>query len=238
MMNAVAGSKPKKPSADVEVIRDMHAEMREYVESLTNTWDWKRAQRLIPHAVRPKDFADEAFYPNSYNIEPFAMEDLRLAKERNDEAEIARIRTIIRTFSWPSHGRTDAQIASELARAFLLDPLNPFEEAQGELPQLETDQWENVAQITGNMECRGDKVESATRFVENKIAETWKEFLLPYWSVDPGDRPAWPDSRLRTDKDQLPIKKKLTSLRMIRDQLYYQRLYPKLCAFGHAGIKK
>ncbi len=251
MMNAFEGPKTK-PSEAVETIRDLHKEMREYVTSLEH--DRKRLKRLTPRSFGPEEFEQMAFYPNIYDIEPVAIDDLRLAKEQNDEAGVERMRTIIRTFSWPSHGRTDAQKAAQLARDFIAEAArqamtpaaNPFAE-QGAFSYADqpddTKKWEEVAAVTGEMECRGDKVEAATRFVEKKIAATWKDFLHPYWSKNPHERPAWPDSRPHTDKKELPpelegLEKKLTSLRMIRDQLYYQRLYPKLCAFGHAGIKK
>lgn len=252
MMNAIETPK-QKPSSNVERIGDLHEIMQNYVLALTKNEKtyYDRAKVLTPRFLAPEQLKRQSFVPNVYYIEPFALDDLDRAKEQEDETEIERIRTVIHAYSWASHGPVNPSKAAELAHAFQKESekpgenltFNPFEEREG--PSLpESKQWETVAQVTGRMEYVKDKVEVPIRFIEKKIEEAWSKFLEPYSEEDKDNKELpWPESRPHMDKQKLPkeldmLEKRLTALRMIRDQLYFQLLYPKLAAFGHSGIKK
>lgn len=61
-----------------------------------------------------------------------------------------------------------------------------------------------------------DKTESAVEFIEREIQDAWEKIA-------------------KNTDDAAKARERLHALRPIRDQLYFQRLYKKLCAIGRAG---
>ncbi len=237
------------PKTDVERIGDQHALMMRYVRSLAKPGRKPGTlERLDPRTFDPEDYEAMAFRPDLYVIEPAAIDDLERAKAEGKERHVEIMRSVIRAMSWPSHGRTDDEVASALAAGFLkhaqersmghAKPQTGFEFADPDLAE-----WTRVLNALGrDGSCKGEAIEKPTRFVEVQIVGAWKELLGQFQKKQRRDS-EWPTSYpVAVDPPKLSpavaaVADRLVKLRHIRDQLYFWRLYPKHCMYAKSNIK-
>lgn len=205
-------------NTDIERIGDQHALMMQYVESLARPErTLGELERLDPRKTSlRKEYAKSAFRPDLYVVEPAALDDLELAKARRDEVSVEKMRSIIRAMSWASHGRTDGNIAANHVETFLKEASAAEHRASQtgfEFAHPDVAEWSRVLNALKKIECRGDVMEKPTLFIEKQIMKTWKELL-------------------GHNKDVAKINERIIGLRYVRDQLYYQLLYPKHCMYA------
>lgn len=237
---------PKRPVAEFERLGDQHALMMRYVRSLAKPGRKPGPlEKTDPRRFYPEEYEAMAFRPDLYVVEPAAIDDLERAKAEGKAKLVTALRAVIRAMSWPSHGRTDDTVASNLAAEFLkraqesstghAKPQTGFEFADPDLAE-----WTRVLNALGQIECKGDAVEKPTDFVERQIFETWKELLGEFRNKKSAtsDWPtSWPVAvnPPRLSQKIARVNERLVKLRHIRDQLYFQRLFPNLCMYANRG---
>jgi hypothetical protein len=240
-----------QPQNDFERIGDQHGIMVRYIQSLARRGRKQgELERLDPRKFFPKDYTDVRFCPDLYVVEPAVLDDLEAAKKRHDAERVEALRSVIRAMSWTSHGRTDKEVASKKAEDFLREtqaeatnetsgrgkPQTGFEFAHPDLAQ-----WSRVLNVLKGIEC--NHLEAPTAFVEKKIVQTWKD-LIAQFPRKTSKRKDWPSSwPVAVDPPKLSeetahINERLIALRHVRDQLYYQLLYPKFCMYAQKSNVK
>lgn len=236
----------REPRNDVERIGREHARMMDYVREELGDEEHERGplERACPRKFDPQEYADMAFLPDLYAIEPAVLDDLDEAKAGGDEVRIEQLRHYIRAMSWATHGRTDDKVAAELAQQFLRETQG--ETASGgresraqtgfDYANPDIAEWTRVLNTVNEIQCRGSMVAKPTNFVEKKIVEGWKELIghmkqKQRKSDWPTTYPVKQDPPVLSD-DVRRVSDRLAKLRQMRDQLYYQLLYPKHCMYA------
>ncbi len=241
-----AESLPKAPMSAVERIGNEHARMTEYVRHELGNEKHERGplEKLSPRRFQPREYADTAYKPDMYVIEPAVLDDLEDAKTKNDADRIEKIRHHWRAMSWWSHGPTNPEVAGKLAGAFLREAQKEAagEGTRGKRPQTgfefaeqDVAEWTRVANTLNEINCKGSMIAKPTDFVEKKISETWKDLIAEFKENRKGSE--WPTTHDVTDPPKLSEKVKrlsgkLMNLRNIHDMLLYQLLYPKHCMYA------
>jgi hypothetical protein len=222
-----------------------------YRDKLKKGFDTKPT--LMPEVPKSKrvtleDLRHHGFFINIWDMEPLLVDALEHAKDTKNETQKLLMRGYLRAASWSTHRPVNPEVARADAEYFLTESqeresgerLNPFAKQKGFGfdEEAATRGWEQVAVEVGTMDCKGDRVETATEFVEKQFVKEWKSFLRLY--KEKGVKRTWPDRGVdvKLEPEVAEAVERITKMREIRDQLYYQRLYPKLCEFGHQGIKK
>jgi hypothetical protein len=202
----------------------------------------------MPKKITWDDIRKHGYFMNIWDVEPMLLDALALAKEENMQNKKLLYRSFIRAASWTTHKPVNPEVAERDAQDFLSEARererqtkqNPFSKQTGFGFDEETDakKWQQVIEEVGTMDCKGDRVEAATEFVEKIFVKEWKEFLSLYH--EKGKKRTWPDRGIdvKLEPEVKAATERIIKLRGIRDQLYFQRLFPKLCEFGHEGIKK
>ncbi len=201
---------------------------------------------LMPKRITWDDVRKQGYFMNIWDLEPLLLDALELAKEKKDENRVQLLRGLVRSASWPTHGPVNPDIAKKDAEVFLAEAQehesatknNPFEKQTGFgfEEEAKADAWQKVMKAVGAMDCKGDRVEAATDFVERVFVKEWKAFLALYKKEK---KRTWPDrgTNVKLEPEVEMATERIVKLREIRDQLYYQRLFPKLCEFGQRGTK-
>jgi hypothetical protein len=201
---------------------------------------------LMPKRITWDDVRKQGYFMNIWDLEPLLLDALELAKEKKDENRVQLLRGLVRSASWTTHGRVNPNIAKKDAEAFLTEvqehesatKSNPFEKQTGFgfEEEAEADAWKKVMQVVGVMEYKGDRVEVPTNFVERVFVKEWKAFLALYKK---DKKRTWPDrgTNVKLEPEVETAMQRIVKLREIRDQLYFQRLFPKLSEIGHSGMK-
>jgi len=242
------GEKLKK----VERIGDWHELLRDFLKQTpieikpTVTPD-------MPKRISWDDVRHHGYFMNIWDLEPLLLDTLELAKEQKKENSTLMLRGLIRSASWSTHRPVNPEVAKADAETFLSEAqeresgvkTNPFSKQTGFGFEEEaaSQGWEKVLEEVGSMDCKGENVEAATDFVEKTFVKEWKNFLAIYKEKGPDGKKikrTWPDRGIdiKLEPEVVAATERITKLREIRDQLYYQRLFPKLCEFGHQGVKK
>ncbi len=197
-------------------------------------------KRITWDAVRT-----HGWFMNIWDLEPLLIDALELAKSEKRENGKNMLRALVRSASWMTHKPINPEIAKKEAQEFLNEALgheaempNPFESQVGlKLEEhADVDGWQHVMEEVGTMDCKNDRVEQSTDFVEKVFVREWKSFLKLY--KDKKQKRTWPDRgiEVKLEPEVQAAMKRIERLRGIRDQLYYQRLNPMLCELGHEAI--
>lgn len=201
---------------------------------------------LMPKRITWDDVRKQGYFMNIWDLEPLLLDALELAKAKKDENETFLVRGLIRSASWPTHGPVNLDGAKADAEYFLsetrereqINAHNPYEKQTGFgfEEQADAEAWQQVVDEVGPMDCHGERVEDATDFIERAFVKEWKGFLALYKK---NKKLTWPDRgiNVQLDPEVARATERIVKLRGIRDQLYYQRLFPKLCEIGHRGAK-
>jgi len=202
----------------------------------------------MPKKISWEDVKKTGYFMNIWDLEPLLLDTLELKKDQKAENGTLILRGLIRSASWATHKPVNPEIAKQDAQIFLEEAQeresgvrhNPFvkQTGFGFEEEAEAKGWQQVLEEVGTMDCKGDRVEQATDFVEKVFVKEWKNFLSLYH--EKGKKRTWPDRGVdvKLEPEVKEATERIIKLREIRDQLYYQRLFPKLCEFGHEGIKK
>ena len=201
---------------------------------------------LMPKRVSWDDVRKFGLFMNVWDLEPLLLDTLEYEKENGDEERITLLRGLIRTASWATHRPVNPEVAKKDAEAFFAEAQereqrtkkNPFSKQTGFGfdEEAETQDWQHVIAEVGSMDCKGERVETATQFVERVFVKEWQTFLSLY--QEKGKKRTWPDRGIdvKLEPEVKAATERITKMRNVRDQLYYQRLYPNLCEFGHEGM--
>ncbi|MEI7512230.1 MAG: hypothetical protein WCK01_02100 [Candidatus Uhrbacteria bacterium] len=231
----------------VERIADWHELLRDFLKR-TPIEIKPTVTPLMPKRISWDDVRRHGPFMNIWDLEPLFLDTLELVKEQQKATDILITRGLIRSTSWSSHKPIYPEVAKADAGNFLSEAqeneqqikLNPFTKQTGFgfEEEAESASWQHVMDEVGTMDCKGDQIESATNFVEKVFVKEWKAFLALYH--EKGIKRTWPDRgiEVKLEPEITKATERIVKLRGIRDQLYYQRLYPKLCEFGHQGIVK
>ncbi|MCK9360985.1 hypothetical protein M0Q28_02025 [Patescibacteria group bacterium] len=236
-----------------ERIARAHDRMMEYMKHELGDEDHVRGplEKLKPSLTLPQEYADMRFKPDLYIAEPAVIDDMEAAKAEGDLDRVERVRNHLRAMSWDTHGRTDDEVAKTIAKELLEEtkaeasgePRNPFEQRGFDFSDPDVEEWERVIKTLEDIECKGDKVEPATRFVEKKVIEAWRDLIRPFREKK-GERSEWPTSYpvAKNPPKLTPEVQKavdhLVKLRHVRDQLYYHRLFPSHCMYAQRSKTK
>lgn len=188
------------------------------------------------------EICNNIFLCNTWDAEPLLMDDLDAAKENGRLEDADRVREMIRAASWMRNPRTDQGIALEVAKEILtLDEQRHKEHAkllekgsQAELAIIDPDieGMEQVVRTIQNVDCE-TKTDRAVTYIEERLSQEWKTFLDAYEQTPAkeweGGKKQWPDLGVQLPKKLEVQSQRISKIRQIRDQLYYQRLYPQLC---------
>lgn len=201
----------------------------------------------MPKRITWEQVKKEGYFMNLWDLEPLLVDALQLAKEEKRENKKNMLRGLIRSASWMTHKPFNPEMAREESERFLeeaekreSEAPNPFESQVGlKLDEhADIEGWERVVEEVGTMDCKKEQVEASTDFVEKVFVREWKDFLQLY--KDKKNKRTWPQRGIdvELEPDVQAAMDRIERLRGIRDQLYYQRLYPVLCSFGHEALKK
>ena len=236
----------------VERIGDWHDLLRDFLKQTpiemkpTVTPD-------MPKRITWEDVKNHGYFMNIWDLEPLLLDTLELAKDKKKENSMLMLRGLIRAASWSTHRPVNPEVAKADAELFLAEAqeresgvkTNPFAKQTGFGFEEEaaSQGWEKVLEEVGSMDCKGDQVEQATSFVEKMFVKEWKQFLALYKEKGADGKKikrTWPDRGIdvKLEPEVKAATERIIKLREIRDQLYYQRLFPKLCEFGNQGMKK
>jgi hypothetical protein len=243
-------AREKERTQKLESIENVSGWAREYGDELKKGFAMKDELRLLVpknKQVTLEDLRHHGYFMNIWDMEPLLLDGLSYAKEQKREARTLLMRGYLRAASWATHRPVNPEVAKADAETFLAEAReqkgqgrNPFEGQSGfgfdEDSAVQN--WERVTEEVGTMDCKGDRVEAATDFVEKQFVKEWKSFLSLYH--EKGKKRTWPDRGVdvKLEPEVVEATERIIRMREIRDQLYYQRLFPKLCDFGRQGIKK
>ncbi len=196
----------------------------------------------VPTMKSREELCQNIFACNVWDAEPLLRDDVSHAKAEESEDDVNRIREMVRAASWMHHPRTDQNIAQSVTEE-LLDAAEAEQKRrqiktpkgkQTELAIVDPDiaAFEQAHQALKSLACEDD-AEAATVAMEDAVERGWEAFLRSYEATKSSDWPegkkVWPDRGVRLPKSLEPLVARMTKLRQVRDQLYYQRLYPRLC---------
>ncbi len=237
-----------------ERIARAHDNMMAYMKNELGNEDHVRGplEKLKPGFTEPQKYADMRFKPDLYVAEPAVIDDMESAKAEGNLDRVEQIRNHLRAMSWDTHGRTDDEVAKNIAKELLDEtraeasgePKNPFEQRGFDFSDPDVKDWELVIKALEDIECKGDKVEPPTGFVEKKMIEGWRDLVRAYRQKG-AERSQWPTS-YPVGKDFVPkltpqVQKavdRIVKLRHVRDQLYYHRLFPNHCMYAQRSKTK
>lgn len=174
--------------------------------------------------------------------EELLLEDLKRAKQGGVPSRIALLRDLIHANSWSSHppppGRSSflttatnlhKQLISEQRSSGRLDPID------ARTLQERINEGELIVEAIRD-DIDDQEAEAATRAIEDWMDRAWHELNLVRKTL-PFD---WKNQKALRGKHQRlrEVMKHIETLRQLRDQIYYQRLYPVLHRAGKANPNK
>ncbi len=200
--------------------RDNHPQPTpEGFEHITTTKDVRAyLQERFPNDPTKSNLCQYPIGCDITDVEPFLIDDLIAEKMRATESKgsnetIARLRKLIRAASWISHARPRDEPLLALARS-LADEVEKKQQEIARTDPQESKEWNDVLSMAHVIasalhdHLAGAEAESAAQAIEYFV-----------------------DIARKNPHDQ----RRLKHLRELRDQLYFQRLYP---TWFLAGMKE
>ncbi|MCC7522797.1 hypothetical protein IT407_03295 [Candidatus Uhrbacteria bacterium] len=195
-----------------------------------------------PQPKTRAEICKNIFLCNTWDAEPLLLDDLELAKADGSAEDADRVREMIRAASWMRNPRTDQTIALTVAQEILKqDEAQHKEHArflekgkQTELAIVDPDieGMEHVVKTIEQVDCES-QTDKAVTYIEERLAREWDKFLNAFeqsseteWE---GGKKTWPDLGVQLPQKLEAQSRQISKIRQIRDQIYYQRLYPQLC---------
>lgn len=235
-----AESLPKAPMSATERIGNEHALMTQYVRDELGREDHERGplEKMSPRRFTPHDYAQTAYKPDMYVIEPVVLDDLEEAKAKKDADRLEKIRHHWRAMSWWSHGPTNPEVAGKLASDFLRETQEAREKQSQtgfDYANQDVAEWTRVLNTLKEINCKGSMVAKPTDFIEKKIVEAWMDLIKEF--KEKKSKSEWPTTHDVINPPKLServqkLSARLTNLRNIHDMLSYQLLYPKHCMYA------
>jgi hypothetical protein len=228
--------------------------MTEYVRDELGREDHERGplEKMSPRRFTPHDYAQIAYKPDMYVIEPAVLDDLEEAKaqeKKDGGARLEKIRHHWRAMSWWSHGPTNTDVASKLSEAFLHEAQkiaagegsHEKQQTGFEFSNQDVAEWARVLNTLKEINCKGSMVAKPTDFIEKKITEAWIDLIKEF--KDRKNKSEWPTTHDVVNPPKLServqkLSTRLTNLRNIHDMLSYQLLYPKHCMYAQLSKAK
>ncbi len=220
-------SGPRTP-AEVQIARRERKERRDRLAKV----DLERIPgqdeliRYLERRGRGADCTDELHcYPERY--ESKLMDDLYAARVAKDEKSLREIREVIWAGSWRLHKASDPISAAKLVQDMLDETVNEKRRVAAVNPEDAKDLRETLDELSAVGEAlqglkTGDALEPAARTIEDRYAATLRRV---------GAERSLPRVREQA-------KKELSSLRLIRDELYYGLLFPNWARTRNMAMRK
>ena len=179
---------------------------------------------------------DAIFGCKVWPTEELLLEDLIRAKHEGDTHQIDHLRDLVHANSWSSH---TAPLSHDvlIGRAYRMK--DAIATQQRSVERIDPEEGHNFDEQLHECEVildalqthiDGERAEAATRAIERWMDQAWHDLTIikrtmPFsWETEKVLRRTRPHLRA--------ILKRIEALREIRDQVYYQRLYPHLFREG------
>lgn len=214
-------------SAEIQRARDAHRERQKKFEREPQLERLPGHDALINYLQRlgrGEDCTDELHCrPERY--EPKLMEDLYAARRGKDDSTLREVREVIWAGSWRLHKTHDPLLAARLADSLKSGVEHERSGVERTNPEDSKDMDETVADLENVVRTlrdlkTGDVVEPALRTMEDWFAVTLTRTMTGR---------ALPRMREKAEKE-------LQTLRLIRDELSYARLFPTWAQTRNAAI--
>ena len=230
---------------DAEQAEGPEIEKYARIRELGSKMQSRRPGYFESHHPKPKtrrEICKNIFLCNTWDAEPLLLDDLQTAKSEGNSEDADRVREMIRAASWMRNPRTDQTIALDVAQEILKQDEERHKEharflekgKQTELAIVDPDieGMEAVIKTVKNVECE-NQTDRAVTYIEERLEREWEKFLSAYEQSSPkeweGGNKRWPDLGVQLPKKLEEQSRQISKIRQIRDQIYYQRLYPQLC---------
>lgn len=193
-------------------------------------------QQKYHHDPHKEQLCDALFGCKVWPTEELLLEDLVRAKHAGNAKEVSQLRDLIHANSWSSHKATPSHDALIKKASQLCEALEAERSSLARAnPDDATNFDERIHEGTVILDALrthidSERAEAAALAIEHWMDDAWRHFQAIRKSV-PFD---WKEEKkLRGTRPQLrAIMERIEALRVIRDQLYFQRLYPVLFREG------
>ncbi len=205
-------------------------------------------ERSIPSLKTREQLCENIFNCSPWDAEPMLLEDLNEAKKGGSSEDVNHVREIIRAVSWgsPHQPRTDRPAAAKLA----LELEHEAEQAhlahrkvgnkQTELAMIDPDilgMADVVAALSDKQEQA--RLDKSMSYIEDRLEDEWQTFVEEFKSSDaktwPEKKKYWPNIGVQLPEPLKSTADRIVKLRRVRNQLYFQKLYPVLAEHAWEG---
>ncbi len=216
-------------SAEVARARDAHRtkeKQREREPKLERLPGHDALIHYLQRLGRGEDCTDE-LHCNPERYEPALMDDLYAARREEDGEALRGVREVIWAGSWRLHKTHDPLLAARLADALKSGVLHERSNVERTNPEDAHEMDETVAELDAvaralrNLET-GDRIEPALKTIEDWFAVTLARTQTGR---------ALPRMREKAENE-------LKTLRLIRDELLYARLFPEWAKTRNAAMRE